>query len=115
MSDVSVQYEHLIRRVYTNIRALSSQPSYVQSDCDFFTSKVEQSPVLVDDTYRQIRNAPCDDRQVNDLRRCFRYLISWCHVRGKFMYRMYAFIVAVCARSNVTLYADNVYVNNVNG
>jgi len=32
------------------------------------------------------------------------------------MYRMYAFIVAVlCARSHVTFYADNVYVDNVNG
>jgi len=28
---------------------------------------------------------------------------------------MYAFIVAVCARGHVTLYADNVYVDNVNG
>jgi len=36
-------------------------------------------------------------------------------VRGKFIYRMYAFIVAVCARGHVTLYADNVYVDNVNG
>jgi len=53
MSDVSVQHEH------------------VQSDGDFFSSKVEQSSVLVDDAYRQIRNAPYDEWQVNDLRRCF--------------------------------------------
>jgi len=42
-------------------------------------------------------------------------LISWYNVRGKFMYRMYTFIVAVCARGHVTLYADNVYVDNGNG
>jgi len=101
MSDVSVQHEHLIRRAYTNTRVTAVT---VICDGGFFSPKVEQSSVLVDDAYCQIRNALCDDRQVSDLRRCFRYLISWCHVRGKFMYRMYAFIVAL----EVTLHSTRI-------
>jgi len=72
----------------------------MQSEGDFFSSKIEKSSVVINDAYHQIRNAPCDDRQVNDLCRCFRYLIFWCHVQRKFMYRMYALEVTL-------LYADN--------
>ena len=70
----SIQHENLTL-------TLSLQTSYVQSNGDLFSAKIEQSSVLVDDAYRQIRNAPCDDRQVNDLRRPLRYLISWRHAR----------------------------------
>ncbi|KYN10858.1 hypothetical protein ALC57_17058 [Trachymyrmex cornetzi] len=48
--------------------ALSLLSSYVQSNGDLFSSKIEQSSVLVDDAYCQIRNAPCDDRQEERLR-----------------------------------------------
>ena len=41
----SVQHEHLTL-------TLSLLTSYVQSDGDLFSSKIEQSPVLVDDAYR---------------------------------------------------------------
>ena len=57
----------------------------------------------------------CDDRQVNDLRRPLRYLISWRHVWRKFVYCVHAFAVAVRARGHITLYADNVYIHYVDG
>jgi len=55
----------------------------------------------------------CDDWQINDLRRPLRYFISWRYVRQKFVYCVRAFAVAVRARGNVTLYADNVYIHYV--
>jgi len=56
-----------------------------------------------------------DDRQVNDLRRSLRYLISWRldenFARRKFVYRVCTF--AVHARGHVTLYANNVYIHYI--
>ena len=60
----------------------------------------------------QIRNAPYDDRKVNDLHRSFRYLISWRHTWRKLVYRMHTLVVAVCTRGHVAFNA-NVYVDDI--
>ena len=71
-------------------------PPYVQSNGDLLSAKIEQSVILIHNAKRQIRNAPYNDRMVNDLRRSFRYLISWWHAQRKLMYRMHTLVVAVC-------------------
>ncbi|EZA55660.1 hypothetical protein X777_04302, partial [Ooceraea biroi] len=55
----------------TSISHTSLSASHVQSDGDLFSTKVEQSVGLIDNAYRQIRNAPYDNWQVNDLSRPF--------------------------------------------
>jgi len=44
---------------------------------DLFSVKIKQSIVLIRNTNRQVRNAPCDDWKINDLCQHFRYFISW--------------------------------------
>ena len=64
-------------RKHPGATILSPSLSYVQSDANLFTSKIEQPSVLIHNAYRQIRNDPCGDWKVNDLRGHSRYLISW--------------------------------------
>jgi len=59
MSDVSVNtFNTSIRyAAHTQIHARYRRNHRMCNLTDFFSSKVEQSSVLVDDAYRQIRNA----------------------------------------------------------
>jgi len=86
---------------------------YMQSNSDLLSAKIEQLIVLINNANRQVRNVPCDDWKVNDLCRRFRYLISWWHVRRKFMGHVYALVVAICTESHVALDTNNVYVDNI--
>jgi len=96
-----------------SIRASHITSSYMQSNSDFLFAKIEQSTVLINNANCQVHNAPCNDRKINDLCRRFRYLISWWHVRRKFMYRVYALVVAICTGGHVALDANYVYVDNI--
>jgi len=48
---------------------------YMQSNSDLFSTKIKQS-ILIHNANHQVRNAPCNDRKINDLCRCFRSFIS---------------------------------------
>jgi len=95
-----------------SIQASHMASPYMQSNSNFFSTKIEQSTVLINNANRLVRNAPCDDWKVNDLCRRSRYLISWWYVWWKFMYRVYALVVAICTESHA-LNANNVYVDNI--
>jgi len=82
---------------------LSLSPPYIQSNGNLFSMKIEQSSVLIHNANHQIYNVPYNDRKVNDLCWSFRYLISWWHIRRKFMYRVHGLIIAVCARDHIAI------------
>jgi len=86
---------------------------YMQSNCDLVSAKIKQSIILVHHANYQIRNAPCNDRKMNDLRRPFRYLISRRHARRKFVYHVHVPIVAVYIHCHVALdtyiHIDDIY------
>jgi len=86
-------------------------PSYMQSNSNLLFAKIEQ--LTVNNANCQVCDAPWDDWKINDLCRRFRYLISWWHDRRKFMYRVYALVVAIYISSHVALDANNAYVDNI--
>ena len=81
----------MLRFVQHLTLTLSLSLSYVQSNGDLFSSKINNYPFW---SMRIVKFVPCDDR-VNDLRRPLRYLISLRHARRKFMYHMSAFAIVI--------------------
>ena len=96
LSRYSLSVKRCISRLFRLFVQHKHLTSYVQPNGEFFSTKIEQSAVLVYHMNRQILNALYDDRKVNEIIcRSFRYLISWRYARWKLVYCVHASIVAV--------------------
>ena len=85
---------------------LSLSPPYMLSNSD-----LRENRAIIYNAKCQIRNAPYDDRKINNLCQSFRYLIS--SVARSAKTRVHTLVDAVCTRDHVAFNANDVYVDDI--